>query len=64
MQQISEADELIAKAAALLPMNTRTLVAKIRRTIPAIIRRLEQRTNPASVDEKQDGMSSEKPRRE
>ncbi|UTH49565.1 plasmid recombination protein [Loktanella salsilacus] len=64
MQQVSEADELIAKAATLLPKDTRTLVAKIRQTIPAIMRRLEQRANPASVDEKQDGKSSEKPRRE
>ena len=64
MQQVSEADELIAKAATLLPKDTRTLVAKVRQTIPVIMRRLEQRANPASVDEKRDGKSSKKPRRE
>lgn len=64
IQQVSEADELIAKAAALLPKDTRTIIAKVRQTIPAIMRRLEQRTNPASVDEKRDGKDSKKVRRE
>ncbi len=64
MQQVSEADELIAKAAAFLPRDTRTLIAKVRQTIPAIMRRLEQRTNPASINEKQDGKDPKKARRE
>ncbi|MFZ3582124.1 plasmid recombination protein [Loktanella sp. DJP18] len=64
MQQVAEADELIAKASALLPQQTRTIIAKIRQTIPAIMRRLEQRVKPVLDDQKQDGKGPEKPRRE
>lgn len=64
MQQVSEADELIAEAAALLPKDTRTLIAKVRQTIPAILRRLDQRTNSASVDKQHDDKGPKTVRRE
>ncbi|MBJ3764371.1 Pre (Mob) type recombination enzyme [Maribius pontilimi] len=48
MADIAEADEVIAEAAAHLPEETRSVVAGIRRTIPAILRRLARRTNGLS----------------
>lgn len=42
MQQIAEADQLIVDAAGHLPQQTRTLIASIRRKIPAMLRTLER----------------------
>jgi hypothetical protein len=42
MEQIAEADSIIADAAQHLPPATRSLVAGIRRTVPALFRRLER----------------------
>ena len=42
MQQIAEADEVIAEAALHLKPEKRSIVAGIRRTIPAILRRIER----------------------
>ncbi|WP_211644241.1 hypothetical protein, partial [Loktanella sp. SALINAS62] len=42
--EIAEADGVIAEAARHLPEKTRALVAGIRRTIPAMLRRLDRRT--------------------
>lgn len=44
LAEIAEADDVIAQAARHLPEKTRDLVAGIRRTIPAMLRRLERRT--------------------
>ncbi|MGX9855067.1 plasmid recombination protein [Limimaricola variabilis] len=42
LTEIAEADEKIAEAAMLLPKEKRPAIAAIRRTIPAILRRLER----------------------
>lgn len=44
LAEIAEADDVIVEAARHLPEKTRALVAGIRRTIPAMLRRLERRT--------------------
>jgi predicted nucleic acid-binding Zn ribbon protein len=64
MKQVAEADEVIAKAAAYLPQQTRAIVAKIRQTIPAIMRRLEHWTKPSSDGQTQAETDPNEPSRE
>jgi len=52
--EIAEADEKIAEATLHLPSNQRSVVAKIRRTIPSILRRLERRPEGTQRGDKPD----------
>ena len=47
VQQIADADEKIVEITRLLPREQRSIIGKIRQTIPAILRRLEQRAGAA-----------------
>ncbi|CUH36620.1 Plasmid recombination enzyme [Jannaschia seosinensis] len=49
MKQIEEADAVIVEATRHLPPETRSLIAGIRRTIPAMLRKLDRRSNTTSV---------------
>jgi hypothetical protein len=62
--EIAEADDKIAEATRHLPPEKRSVIAKIRRTIPSILRRLEGRTQTASTNEVSGGRSPVSQRRE
>lgn len=55
--EIVEADEKIVEATRHLPSEKRSVIAKIRRTIPSILRRLEGRNQVASTNEISAGQS-------
>ncbi|SES41063.1 Plasmid recombination enzyme [Tranquillimonas rosea] len=61
MEQIERADTKVAEAALHLPAKTRSLIAEIRQTIPAMLRRLELSGNGLPRDSQKDQTQRDDP---